>query len=130
MYKHLDQDGVFAFETRNPVLSRLVQDQDVEKDAGTYVDKDGFQVSSTYRRSYDHKNQLDLYTFTDHKWTDGSNIEETVQPFAIRYFFPQELETLLNYNGFMLEQMYGNFDLSPFQADSPLMVCICRKRPA
>ncbi len=128
VYRHLDQDGVFAFETRNPALLRLAVDQDVEKDAGTYIDKDGFQVSSTYRRSYDHKNQLEFYTFTDRKSIDESNVEEIVQPFAIRYFFPQELESLLYYNGFTLEQMYGNFDLSLFQADSPLMVSICRKR--
>ncbi|MBS4196078.1 class I SAM-dependent DNA methyltransferase [Lederbergia citri] len=129
VHKHLDQEGLFAFETRNPVLSRLAADQDIEKDAGSYVDKDGFHGSSTFHRSYDHKNQLELYTFTNRKWKDPTNVIETKEPFAIRYFFPQELESLLYYNGFTLEKMYGNFDLSPFKADSPLMVCVCRKHP-
>lgn len=129
VHRHLNQDGLFAFETRNPVLSRLIADQNVKKDAGTYIDKDGYQVSSTYRRTYDHRNQLELYTFTNRQRKDETNFVETIEPFTIRYVFPQELESLLYYNGFTLEKLYGNFDLSPFQADSPLMVCICRKRP-
>lgn len=128
VHRHLDDDGVFAFETRNPTISVLAADEDIEKDAGSWTDHEGYHCSSTYRRSYDHKSQLEHYIFTNRRWKDVSNVVETVEPFAIRYFFPQELESLLYYNGFLLEEIYGNFDKSPFQADSPLMVCVCRKR--
>jgi 2-polyprenyl-3-methyl-5-hydroxy-6-metoxy-1,4-benzoquinol methylase len=126
IHRHLDENGVFAFETRNPVLSLLSADSNIEENAGSWVDKDGYYCSSTYRRSYDHKTQLEHYVFNDRRWKDESDISETVQPFALRYFFPQELESVLYYNGFKLEEMYGSFDLSPFQANSRLMVCICR----
>jgi len=129
VHRHLEEDGVFAFETRNPTISVLSADEDTEKDyADSWIDNDGYHCSSTYRRSYDHKRQLEHYIFTNRRWKDSSNVVETVEPFVIRYFFPQELESLLYYNGFVLEQMYGNFDKKPFQADSPLMVCVCRKR--
>ncbi|SFJ55420.1 Methyltransferase domain-containing protein [Paenibacillus sp. UNC496MF] len=128
IHRHLDQDGVFAFETRNPILSRLTADSSIENDGGTWVDKDGYSCSSTYRRSYEHKTQLEHYVFTDRRWKDESDVSETIQPFALRYFFPQELESVLYYNGFKLEEMYGDFELASFQASSPLMVCVCRKR--
>ncbi|MEQ2527343.1 class I SAM-dependent methyltransferase [Robertmurraya yapensis] len=128
VYRHLDEDGVFAFESRNPTSSILMADEEVEKDAGSWTDNDGYQCSSTYRRTYDHKSQLEHYIFTNRRWKEFSKVVETIEPFVLRYFFPQELESLLFYNGFELVEMYGNFDKSPFQADSPLMVCICRKR--
>lgn len=128
VYRHLDEDGVFTFETRNPTISILTADEEVEKDAGSWTDSYGYQCSSTYRRSYDHKSQLEHYIFTNRRWQEVSKVVETIEPFVLRYFFPQELESLLFYYGFELVEMYGDFDKSPFQADSPLMVCICRKR--
>lgn len=129
VHKHLDEEGVLAFETRNPSISVLAVNEDVEKDyAESWLDNEGYHCSSTYRRSYDHKSHLEHYIFTNRRWKHESNVMETVEPFVLRYFFPQELESLLYYNGFVLEKMYGKFDKSPFQADSPLMVCICRKR--
>ncbi|HWO75889.1 MAG TPA: class I SAM-dependent methyltransferase [Bacillus sp. (in: firmicutes)] len=128
VHRHLEEDGVFAFETRNPNISLLKTDENIEKDAGSWTDNYGYHCSSTYRRSYDHITQLEHYIFTNRRWKEVSKVVETVEPFALRYFFPQELESLLFYNGFELEEMYGNFDMSPFQADSPLMVCVCRKR--
>lgn len=128
IHRHLDENGVFAFETRNAVLSRLSKDDDTEIDAGTWVDKDGYRNGSTYTRRYDHKSQLEFYKFTNRRWKDGTDVTSTIEHFAIRYFFPQELESLLYYNGFTIEEMYGNFDRSEFDAKSPLMVCVCRKR--
>jgi ubiquinone/menaquinone biosynthesis C-methylase UbiE len=128
IYNHLDENGLFVFETRNPVLTKLAEDPTIEKDVGSWVDEEGYFCNSTYRRSYDHKNQLEYYVFTDRRWKEESDISETTQPFVLRYFFPQELESVLYYNGFILEEMYGNFNQSTFQADSPLMVCVCRKK--
>ena len=129
VHKHLDKDGMLAFETRNPTISVLQSNETAEKDyADTWVDNEGYHCSSTYQRSYDHQSQLEHYTFTNRRWKDETNLVETTEPFAIRYFFPQELEELLYYNGFSLIKMYGHFDKRPFEANSPLMVCLCRKR--
>ncbi|MCI0184729.1 class I SAM-dependent methyltransferase [Sulfoacidibacillus ferrooxidans] len=129
VHKHLDSNGVFAFETRNPIMSQLSTSNGKEEDAGTYVNKEGRTVFVTERCLYDHRTQLEHYV-TRRRWKTKSSAEEISDTrIAIRYVFPQELEALLHYNGFYMEQMYGNFDLSPFQSDSPLMVCVCRKRP-
>lgn len=128
VYNHLDDDGILAFETRNPTISVLNSNDNLELDAGSWIDQHGYNCNSTYRRSYDHQSQLEHYLFTNRRWKEKSDVEETIEPFVIRYFFPQELESLLYYSGFELIEMYGNFDKSPFNAESVLMVCVCRKR--
>jgi 2-polyprenyl-3-methyl-5-hydroxy-6-metoxy-1,4-benzoquinol methylase len=125
VHKHLHPKGVFAFETRNPVLSELLKKQDGKRKIG--IDVNGKRIIHTWQNSYDPITQLG-----HHKQTYQTSLNEHKKAkttrIAIRYVFPQELETLLHYNGFVLESVYGDFDKSPLQADSPLMVCICRKR--
>lgn len=128
VHKHLDKQGVFAFETRNPVLSFLCAGSDTQEDAGSFIDKNGNQVSVAERRWYEHETQLEHYV-TCRRWQGKLGVEQTMETkISIRYVFPQELEALLYYNGFDIVNLYGDFDLSPFQSDSPSMVCVCRKR--
>lgn len=49
-------------------------------------------------------------------------------PLAHRQFFPQEWQALLHYNGFEVEQVYGDFDESPFQSHSEIMIVHARTR--
>jgi len=129
VHKHLDDGGVFAFETRNPIMSLLSSRNGTEEDVGSYVGKEGRQVIVTEQCWYEHETQLEHFV-TRRRWKTESGVEESTDTrIAIRYVFPQEIESLLYYNKFYLEEMYGNFDLSPFQWNSPLMVCICSKRP-
>lgn len=129
IHRHLASDGVFAFETRNPVLSRLLKNQNAEEERETKRDKDGKHIIHTWKHRYDPLTQLEHYEQT-YKTLEKSGQSKNVKRnrIAIRYVFPQELKTLLHYNGFILEEIYGNFDRRPFEGDSPLMVCICRKK--
>ncbi|MBY7144916.1 class I SAM-dependent methyltransferase [Virgibacillus sp. NKC19-3] len=129
VHNHLDSDGVFAFETRNPVLSRLLNNQNIEEQRENKVNEGGKRITHTWKHHYDSIKQLEHYKQTYQIWANEHEVEETIHTrIAIRYVFPQELEMLLYYNGFVLDNVYGNFDRSPLQAESPLMVCICRKR--
>lgn len=47
---------------------------------------------------------------------------------AHRYFFPRELEALLHYNGFSLDEQAGDFDGSSLQAESEYQVCVAAPR--
>ena len=48
------------------------------------------------------------------------------QPLAHRQFFPAELEALLHYNGFRIEERLGDFEGSPFRGDSDSQVMVAR----
>ncbi|WP_245415788.1 class I SAM-dependent methyltransferase [Alteribacter populi] len=129
VHSQLDKNGVFAFETRNPVLSRLLADQGKVVEREDSVDEKGNKISHTWERTYDPIHQLEHFKQTYKYWKNNHEVYKTVHTrIAIRYVFPQELKSLLYYNGFVLEDIYGHFDKSPLQDDSPLMVCICRKR--
>jgi len=51
-----------------------------------------------------------------------------VAPLSLRYFFPQEMEALLYYNGFEIVERYGDVDQSPLTNDSRYIIYICKKR--
>jgi len=46
--------------------------------------------------------------------------------FEIRQFFPQELDALLMYNGFTIEEKYGDYDGALFCGTSPKQLVVCR----
>jgi SAM-dependent methyltransferase len=124
--RHLHPGGLFAFETRNPRWADLNTD-DVEEHWQTYTDKDGNEVRVSGTRWYDHVRQVLHYT-TYRRWRAGGQDHETATRIALRYVFPQELEALFHYNGFTIVRSYGDWDLTPLTADSPSMICVCRRR--
>jgi hypothetical protein len=54
--------------------------------------------------------------------------QELVEELTQRVWFPQEIDSLLDHNGFELVAKYGDFDESPFTSDSPKQLMLCRKR--
>ena len=45
----------------------------------------------------------------------------------LRFLFPPELERLLKANGFVLEELYGDFQRNPVTRDSPWIIAQARK---
>jgi hypothetical protein len=45
----------------------------------------------------------------------------------LRMCFPQELDTLLKYNGFEIEDKFGDNDQKEFDSDSEIQLIVCRK---
>ena len=54
--------------------------------------------------------------------------EEIVKNLKLRMFFPRELDSILNYNGFKIDQKYGSFTEEPFNSDSNWQIVICQKK--
>jgi SAM-dependent methyltransferase len=48
--------------------------------------------------------------------------EPFMTPLAQRQFYPQEMEALLHYNGFVVKELYGDFDRGPLVQASDVMV--------
>ena len=44
----------------------------------------------------------------------------------MRVYFPQELEALLSCAGFIIEEKYGDYDLSPFTSASQKQLVVAR----
>ncbi len=57
---------------------------------------------------------------------DEGALTRTVVPVLIRYFFLAEMRLLLEVCGFRIEDVYGDFDRSPFDESAPRMVVVAK----
>ena len=121
---HLNQDGRFIFSAFNPNLDILQRDPSKKYDIDKYPDPDGKgTVVVTVSNYYDEATQINNVTSYSR-----INNKEIVKKLRLRMFFPQELDALLYYNGFIIDHKYGTFDEEPFNSDSNWQIVICHKK--
>ena len=137
---HLHNEGLFAFETRNPRW-RTREDRDEDRDGlfvdlesrveeearPSFTDAEGREVREWRTHTYDHVAQV-LHWTSYRRWHEGSEERTEITRIALRYTFPQELAALLHYNGFMVVRRYGDWNGEPLTAASPNIIVVCRKR--
>jgi SAM-dependent methyltransferase len=133
---HLHDQGLFAFETRNPLfpntktragLFPILETSDREQEQLSFLNADGHKVRETTTQVYDHNAQI-LHVTGYQRWHDGERDHEKIIRTALRYTFPQELTALLHYNGFIILRQYGDWNEEPLSATSPSIISVCRKR--
>jgi SAM-dependent methyltransferase len=149
--RHLLDEGLFAFETRNPCWRRnsstlqddadesqppfpdaeglfaYLETRDKEEEGTAYADSQGRMIHQTRTQRYDHVSQI--LHWTDYKrWQENNRERTKITRLAVRFTFPQELNALLHYNGFTLIRQYGDWDRSPLTDESPSIICVCSKR--
>ena len=133
---HLHDEGLFAFETRNPLLPNsktreglfvTLETRDVEEDWPSFMNANGYEVRVSRTRGYDHVAQI-LHLTSYKRWHEGDKPYTKITRIALRYTFPQELAALLHYNGFIIIRQYGDWNEEPLTATSPSIISVCRKR--
>ncbi|GHO72754.1 methyltransferase [Ktedonobacter sp. SOSP1-85] len=124
--EHLEPEGCFLFETRNPTPRNLLEVR--HPDPSKYTLPDGGQLLTTEEQYYDPMTQIQHYTRQlTFLHPDGQRQEKTLHT-NLRYVFPQEMEALLFYNGFQIRACYGNWQQDPLTATSPAMIYVCQRR--
>ena len=133
---HLQDQGLFAFETRNPLFHNartregffpLLETRTGEEDRPPFINIDGHEVQESITQVYDHVTQI-LHLTGQKRWHDGKEEQAKITHTALRYTFPQELTALLHYNGFRIERQYGDWHYESLSVTSPSIISICRKR--
>ena len=146
---HLHDEGLFAFETRNPRWAGLevhdgdkdwrqqraaerqlfayLETTDEEEQWPTYTDVNGREVRVSRTQVYDHVAQV-LHWTTYRRWRTDNQEQTKTTRIAVRFTFPQELTALLHYNGFTIIRQYGDWNLELLTAASPSIISVCRKR--
>jgi SAM-dependent methyltransferase len=133
---HLVDEGLFAFETRNPLLPNTetqvgffvqLETNTKEKEWPSFINANGYEVRVSTTQVYDHVAQV-VHLTSYKRWHDGTEEHMKMARTALRYTFPQELAALLLYNGFTIVRQYGDWDLEPLSATSPSIISVCRKR--
>ncbi len=112
---HMSTDARFVIDVFVPALKLLAQDAGSETVLSEYDDPDGEgKVIVTAAATYEPDTQI-RRNVTRQKFPGRP---EVIGHLDLRMFFPQELDALLKYNGFQIEQKYGNYDMTEFNARS------------
>ncbi|MBI1278318.1 MAG: methyltransferase domain-containing protein [Anaerolineaceae bacterium] len=120
---HLQPDGLYMLDMFVPNPALLLETANQLSPMDQYTDPTDGTLIDIYQTSrYDHATQIKHATWSYIR--AGAPIRE--EPFSIRMFYPQELDTLLHYNGFQITAKYGDYDLSPFSSHSKYQLITAR----
>ena len=155
---HLHDEGLFAFETRNPRWTRSGTSLSVDSPKEGARLGSGKRVMETPEPGFFNLETLDeeadwqiysdisgrkvrerrtqaydhvaqiLHLTTYRRWSEADQEQTKITRIALRYTFPQELAALLYYSGFTLMRQHGDWDLEPLTATSRSIISVCRKR--
>jgi SAM-dependent methyltransferase len=125
--RHLRPGGRFAFDVLMPDLGVLRRDPArVYRCRPVYDPTDGKRYAYGESFDYDPLRQVQTVSMQFQR-LDKPEIDRTT-PLCLRFFFPEELSALLHYNGFAIEQRFGDFQRNPPDASSEHQVIIARPR--
>jgi hypothetical protein len=120
---HLQDDGLLAFETRNPLFrcdehpAHRIYTRSLQDDQGRWLD---VNIDSRF----DTGTMLDHIEKTSTLRAGG---ESWRYRFILRYTAADELNDLLAEQGFNVLQQYGYWDKTPLTPASPEIITVCCK---
>ena len=124
--RHLDGEGRFLIELFNSSVKLLARESGRRYPVGQGdAPKGGSHVFVTSEVSYNAATQVNHIRLF---FRDKASNQETALSFEMRQFFPQEIDALLCYNGFLIEHKYGSYDESEFSSDAPKQLIVCRTK--
>jgi len=120
----LKPEGYFIVEVFVPNLALLLQPSDARHIFAEYDDPEGRGHIVVWETSlYDPSTQI-KHNRISYQFPDQANDE--VGDLPMRMYFPQELDALFHYNGFIIEHKYGGLDGRPFDAAASTQVFVLR----
>jgi len=87
----------------------------------------GHMVSKLVSRETDFALQLQHITFFYDELDKQGHVTRVIAPFVLRYLGRYEMELLLQRHGFVVEHVYGSYELDDFTADSDRMIFQARR---
>ncbi|WP_078392911.1 class I SAM-dependent methyltransferase [Shouchella patagoniensis] len=122
--KHLTNNGLFIFDTRNPILAELSKPDHYVTE---FQDYRGYDVKEHHLETYEDGDQL-LRCHTNRKYfKNGEYLHSEQDSILLRYTYPLEMARLLASHGFKIEKRYGNWKGDDVSTNAPQMIFICRK---
>ncbi len=126
--RHLKPNGRFFMDILQPNVGLLAREKSRDLDPHLfYAPTLGTNVLKTIDVDRDPSRQLEEVTFR-YRWHDkNGRAKQRTMKFAMTFLFPRELQLLLERHGLEIESMWGNYDGSALDADSPRMIVRARR---
>lgn len=117
---HLKNGGLFLLDCFNPNIQYIVEAEKEQKEIATYTTNDGREVLIKQTMRYERSTQINRI-----EWQYYINAEfDSIQNLDMRMFFPQELDSYLEWNGFKIIHKYGGFEGEAFNDNSEKQVFV------
>jgi SAM-dependent methyltransferase len=129
--RHLAPGGLLVIDLFNPDHEILLAgDGRVTLEKSLTDSRTGITVQWFHSRRVDTARQTQEVTFIIDEIGPDGTVRRVLFPFTARYFFYPEKALLLERAGFVVENVYGSYDLDPFGPDSEKMIFVARPAPA
>lgn len=122
--RHLAPNGRFAIDVFVPKPALLINRPGERYPFSEYDDPDG-RGRIVVTESYVYEADTQIKRIKTHHLIPGE-AQEIEGSLDLRMYFPQELDALLKYNGFVIEGKYSSYDLKPFDAQSEKQIIVCK----
>ena len=119
---HLKEGGLFLLDCFNPNIQYIVEGEKEPKEIAAYTTDDGREVLIKQTMRYESKTQINRIEW--HYFINGEF--NSIQNLDMRMFFPQELDSYLEWSGFDIIHKYGGFEEEVFNDDSEKQVFVCQ----
>lgn len=120
--KHLKKGGLFLLDCFNPNIQFIVDGEKEQKEIARYTTKDGREVLIKQTMRYENKTQINRIEW--HYFINGEF--DSIQNLDMRLFFPQELDSYLERNGFNIIHKFGGFEEEIFNDKSEKQIFVCQ----
>ncbi|MHB1415022.1 MAG: class I SAM-dependent methyltransferase [Chloroflexota bacterium] len=127
-WQHLREGGLLILDLFHADIA-LLQEADgrLVHDATWRLEGSGRTVLKTSSRHLDQAEQTLETTYVYDEVDSDGRTARTVASFTIRYLHRFEMQLLLERVGFVVEGLYGSYDLDEFTSDSERMIFVARK---
>jgi len=120
--KHLKEGGLFLLDCFNPNIEFIIEGQKEQKEIAQYKTNDGREI--LIKQSMRYENQLQINRIEWHYYINGTF--DSIQNLDMRLFFPQELDSYLEWNGFDIMHKFGGFENKAFDNNSEKQIFVCK----
>lgn len=126
--RHLVPGGLFIVDLFNPDLALLLEGGGRLLLERILVDPAGPTLITKMVSAWvDRAQQVNHVTYLYDELQPDNTLKRTVAMISQRYIYRYEMEHLLQSNGFVIENVYGNYDLVDFGTESSKMIFVARR---
>ncbi|MFN8443532.1 MAG: class I SAM-dependent methyltransferase [Caldilineaceae bacterium] len=127
VHQHLADGGQFLFDNM-PIHPTQMVDEPEDRAWYTLTHPNGRQIYVSGRGWFDHIQQWYIQRCHEHWDSADGELVRPPRTITLRYIMPQDLETLLHYNGFKVVARYSDYKGDPISQAEPSYIYLCEKR--
>ena len=124
---HLSPKGKFLLSIFIPNTEFLYRDVKKLYPATDFFEFENSKCRILERNDYNSDSQINHLTWYIEK--DGK-LSSVKYKYSMRMFYPHEMDLLFQESGFIIEDKFGDYDLSPFDQDSDMQIYLCKRSDA